>query len=176
MHIGLVLNIIVVNRIIVAQVIQHVQGQILPGHPVLLQLPIHEVGVVGLPVHGDLIVVIVHGGGHALNREILIQIISPGLGVADQLVQRQLLAEPGAVADPHNGPLHIQLSICLKHIPVAHIAEYLLNVLLQTGRKLGGVLIHLIVNPADPLAVVRVEVHGADSGRGDDQKQHMHHG
>ena len=133
MHIGLVLNIIVVNGIIVAQVIQHVQGQVLPGHPVLLQLPVHEVGVVGLPVHGDLIVVIVHGGGHALDGEILIQVISPGLGVADQLVQGQLLAEPGAVADAHNSPLHVQLSICLKHIPVAHIAEYLLNILLQTG-------------------------------------------
>ena len=165
------------NRIIISQPSQHFKGQLLLGHPVPIKFRIQKIGIIGLPINRQLhIVVIVHGNRAALNRKIFVQIVSPALGISDNIIQRQSFAVTGAVADPHHNLVQIQFPIGFKYVFVSNIGENFINILWQQEMELLRILIFFLVQPGNPLSKIRIQIHGAETRGRNQHKQYMENG
>ena len=82
---------IIINGIIFSQPVQDVQCHFLFGHPGLQAINICQVRFCGFILYRYLHVIIIHGHRRSLYCKIFSQIISPDLGIADDLIQCHIL-------------------------------------------------------------------------------------
>ena len=117
--------------------VHNVKSQILHCHPFPACVCVQEIRIIFLEINRDLVLILVHGKGGALNREILIQIITPALQITDNIIQGILFLITRAVLHTHNHLIHIQDAVRLKHAFVSHICEYTADITAQLAGKLG---------------------------------------
>ena len=126
---------IIINGIIFSQPVQDVQCHFLFGHPGLQAINICQVRFCGFILYRYLHVIIIHGHRRSLYCKIFSQIISPDLGIADDLIQCHILIYTGTVYNTHNGFVHIQDTIGLKHILISDIGKNITDIYAKLGTE-----------------------------------------
>ena len=91
--------------------------------------------VIGFILYRYLHVIIIHGHRRSLYCKIFSQIISPDLGIADDLIQCHILIYTGTVYNTHNGFVHIQDTIGLKHILISDIGKNITDIYAKLGTE-----------------------------------------